>query len=162
MSTKIPLELIKPRLSKGNIIASGQSLAVSEINEFNGEPLGVFDNVSGILTLSLPGIGKFNITGFVSRYDVGTGQRGEQGVPGSSGVDGVLGAEGLQGPRGCRGPQGQQGKPGPRGPRGVEGPMGPTGATGSQGIRGMDGRVQVYIQSEDPGPVGAAALWIVP
>lgn len=162
MITKVPLNLVRPSNTSGNVVAQGQSLAVVPTPNSAGEPLGVMDNTTGVLTLNLPGIGKFSIGGFTTRFDVGVGERGTQGIPGTPGTDGVLGAEGLQGPRGCRGPAGPQGKPGPRGPRGVEGPMGPTGATGAQGIRGLDGRVQIYIQSEDPGPVGAGAIWIVP
>lgn len=162
MTTKIPLQLIRPANSRGNVVAEGQSLAVKPETNFTGEPLGVMDSTTGTLTLNLPGIGRFSISGFVTRFDVGVGERGTQGIPGTPGTDGVLGAEGLQGPRGCRGPAGPQGKPGPRGPRGVEGPRGPTGATGPQGIRGLDGRVQIYIQSEDPGPVGPGAIWMVP
>lgn len=162
MMTRIPLSLIKPNVSSGEVVAQGQSLAVeqrdADINEFNG----VYDNVSGVLTLNIPGYGKINISGFPTRFSVGTGMRGEPGREGSPGINGVLGGEGLQGPRGCRGPQGPQGKPGVRGPRGVVGPPGPRGATGPQGIRGQDGRVQIFIQSEDPGPVGAGSLWIRP
>lgn len=162
MTTKIPLALIKPNLVSGGIIAQGRSLAVQEqskeINEFNG----VYDNAGGILTLNIPGYGKINIGGFPTRFSVGTGMRGEPGREGTPGINGVLGGEGIQGPRGCRGPQGPQGKPGVRGPRGVQGPPGPKGSTGPQGIRGQDGRVQIFIQSEDPGPVGPGSLWIRP
>lgn len=161
MVTKVSMHMISPTTAAaGSVVAEGKALSVQPDLTAGQSVTGVFDPVMGITTISIPGYEPIHIRGYPTLSSMGTGRQGLPGFDGSPGVDGLLGAEGIQGPRGCRGPQGPQGKPGVRGPRGIEGPIGPTGSTGPQGIRGQDGRVQIYIQAEDPGAVGAGALWI--
>lgn len=162
MLTKVPLFLVMPNKTAGNVVAQGDSLRVESIPASDKQLDGVFDNVNGILSITIPGVGEVSIGGFNTVADLGEGRRGLPGSDGRPGVHGMIGLNGLQGSKGCRGPQGKSGKPGKRGPRGLEGPIGPTGATGPRGATGADGRVQIYIQSEDPGAVGAGALWMVP
>lgn len=157
---KAPLDMIQSPQQSGTVVAEGESLAIKPLSENIDQISGSFDDATGTITLNIPAHGKVVITGLPTSNSVGVGRAGNQGNDGTPGMDGLIGAIGDVGQRGCRGPAGPQGKPGPRGPRGVDGPPGPTGSTGPQGIRGQDGRVQIYIQSEDPGPIGAGALWI--
>lgn len=157
---KAPLDMIQSPVQSGTVVAEGASLSIKPESNSEGTPTGSFDDATGTLTIDIPVLGRLIITGLPTSNSVGIGRQGNQGNDGTPGMDGLLGSPGDVGQRGCRGPAGPQGKPGPRGPRGVDGPPGPTGSTGPQGIRGQDGRVQIYIQSEDPGPVGAGALWI--
>lgn len=157
---KAPLDMIQSPQQSGTVVAEGESLAIKPLSENIDQISGSFDDATGTITLNIPVYGKVTITGLPTSNSVGVGRAGNQGNDGTPGMDGLIGSVGDVGQRGCRGPAGPQGKPGPRGPRGVDGPPGPTGSTGPQGIRGQDGRVQIYIQSEDPGPIGAGALWI--
>jgi hypothetical protein len=159
--TRAPLELIQAGNSPGDVVNTGQGLQIQQ-GEMATELNGTFDNTTGTLRLSIPGLPVLRIDGFMTQSDVGTGREGVQGPQGTSGIDGIIGESGLQGKTGCRGPQGPQGTPGPRGPRGQQGEQGSVGATGGEGIPGLDGRVSIYISQDDPGAVGAGAIWIKP
>lgn len=159
--TRVSLSLIAPDKLSGNIVAAGNSLAVSPLDNVPTSLDGVYDSVNGILTIDIPNVGRVSIGGF-STSNSSTNISSIPGSDGRNGIDGLLGRDGLTGQRGCRGPQGKPGRPGVRGPRGLDGPPGPTGATGQRGLKGEDGRVQIFIQSDDPGAVGAGGLWVVP
>lgn len=158
---QIPLSMISPPQTEGNVVAEGSSLALSpltEITQFDGS----YDGVSGTITFEIPTIGIINITGLPTAATLGTGVKGADGVQGPAGLSAPLPRPGDRGPRGCRGPEGERGAPGARGPRGPIGPAGPTGPTGPKGADGADGLVKIFIMSDDPGPVGAGALWVKP
>lgn len=147
----------------GDVTSTGKGLSVDpDSDNSNTSVTGSFDNTTGILMLTIPGFEPIYINNFMTQSDVGTGAEGPQGVSGTPGVDGIIGESGLKGQRGCQGPQGPQGERGVRGPQGKQGEQGPSGPQGAQGIAGLDGRVSIYISDEDPGPVGAGALWIKP
>ena len=42
----------------------------------------------------------------------------------------------------------------------MQGDRGEKGDQGPQGPQGIPGVIQVYIQRDDPGPVGAGAVWV--
>lgn len=121
-----------------------------------------YDSSTGTLTLNLVNGQKLVIDGFMTQGSIGVGPAGSQGIAGTDGTDGLLGTDGQQGPQGCQGPPGRPGATGPRGAMGPQGPQGDIGPTGPKGDPGADGKVDVYIQTEDPGAVGAGALWIRP
>lgn len=126
------------------------------------EPSGKFDAVSGQLTISLPNMGTFVISGLPKTSDMGSGPAGADGSRGRDGIAGLNPRDGQRGPDGCIGADGQEGMPGKDGPRGREGDPGGPGPEGKQGEAGQDGRFAVYMQSTDPGPVGAGSVWIRP
>lgn len=163
--TKTPLSMLDAigepnsdvRFDGGEVITSPEQ----NINNL-GVQSGFFDDATGILTLQLVSGQKIQVSGFMTQGDIGTGPAGAQGIGGVDGTDGLLGRDGDPGPAGCQGPPGTPGSTGPRGemgPAGAEGPVGPIGPTGP---KGEDGKVDIYIQSDDPGSVGAGALWIRP
>jgi hypothetical protein len=160
--TQIPLDLISPGAVSGVLSAAGNSVHVTPSSNDVNELRGFYDPSQGILTLSIPNIGKINIAGFPTKSDVGVGRQGPSGRDGSAGIDGLIGEAGTKGSLGCRGPEGPQGRQGERGPRGLVGPQGQQGIQGIQGNDGRDGKVLIFIQSEQPGAVGAGAIWIRP
>lgn len=155
--------MINPGNTTGDVRSSGRSLVVETVpdtqaTEFSGN----FDNTNGVMELQIPGFDVLRISGFMTQSDVGLGKEGPQGNSGTPGINGVIGEHGLRGQRGCQGPQGAQGERGVRGPAGKQGEQGSQGPEGQEGLPGVDGRVQIYISDEDPGPVGAGAIWIKP
>jgi len=160
--TKASLNMISGGSTVGNVESSGRGLSIVADDEVADTLEGYYDNTSGTLTLSIPGYPVLRINNFMTQSDVGTGKEGPQGVSGNAGINGLLGENGLRGERGCRGPRGPVGERGVRGAQGKQGEQGPIGATGPQGEHGLDGKVSIYITTEDPGPVGAGALWIKP
>ena len=128
----------------------------------SGLASGRFDDASGTLILTLVNGSELRIAGFMTQGDIGTGPAGQQGIAGTDGTDGLMGTDGSQGQQGCQGPAGRAGATGPRGQQGIQGPAGDPGPEGPKGEPGVDGVVDVYIQTEDPGPVGAGALWVKP
>ena len=123
---------------------------------------GVYDQVTGTLTLRIPTIGTLNIEGLPRTADMGQGEQGRDGPMGTPGVAGLTARDGRRGPDGCLGPEGREGEPGRQGPRGREGPQGYIGIEGPKGPTGADARPNVYYQNEDPGAVGPGAIWIRP
>jgi hypothetical protein len=158
---RIPLSMVTPPQTAGTVVAEGVSLTLETPSEVL-EPTLEYDAVSGTMVLTLPGFAPVTASGLPTIATLGKGQRGLDGAEGAPGISSPLARPGARGPQGCRGPVGERGAPGPRGPRGQLGPMGPTGVTGPTGPAGVDGVVQVYIMSDDPGPVGPGALWIRP
>lgn len=159
--TRAPLEMIKGKGS-GTVVSEGRSLRVesgSGVEQVNFE--GHYEANTGVLTLSIPEYGKLSITGFLTPSAIPTVPR-QTGEKGRDGVDGTMGLDGRTGDTGCRGPEGPRGITGARGPRGHQGERGYTGATGATGERGSDGKVLVFVQDADPGPVGAFAFWLKP
>lgn len=161
--TRPGLSMINPGGSQGDVTSSGRSLKIEQVGtDIATDFAGSFDNTNGIFTLQIPGYPTLRINGFMTQSDIGLGKEGPQGQSGTPGINGIIGEHGNQGQRGCQGPQGPQGERGVRGPAGKQGEQGAQGPQGQEGIPGIDGRVQIYISNEDPGPVGAGALWIKP
>lgn len=161
--TKPTLDMIEVSGKAGTSVQfTGESLQLVE-EPFN---LGAivsniaFDDMTGKLTLTFSDGRTLVASGFMTRNNIGLGSQGAQGPQGIAGIDGLFGAPGLPGPIGPQGAQGPQGPLGPRGERGVQGDRGPTGPQGLQGPAGLDGVLKVFIQSTDPGAVGAGALWV--
>ncbi len=162
--TRPPVGLISAR-RKGNVISEGSSLTVEDISG-NGSSStldGFYDRTTGVLTINIPNQPTLMISGFLTEANLpsssGTTSKGDRG---RDGIDGMIGLDGGRGDQGCMGPEGKRGATGRPGPRGRQGIQGETGATGATGATGQDGRVLVFTQKEDPGPVGAFAIWLKP
>lgn len=163
--TRTPLSMLEARGEPGSDVRfSGEQVHTEPGADINNTGIvnGNFDDASGTLTLNLMNGQKVQIRGFMTQSDIGTGPEGPQGLSGMNGTDGLLGEDGLQGPPGCQGPPGAPGPTGPKGEVGPQGKQGDIGPTGPTGPKGDDGQVDIYIQTEDPGAVGAGALWIRP
>lgn len=162
--TKTPLDMIQAQGEPGTDVEfDGKQLVLTPQEAFlNSVVNGTFDAVTGTLTLSLANGNTIDIDGFLTQGDIGDAAQGPQGPVGPAGADGLVGVAGPQGPQGCQGPPGPAGRTGAPGVQGPIGPAGPQGEKGDKGDSGDDGTVQVYIQAEDPGAVGAGALWIRP
>lgn len=159
--TRAPLEMLQGKGS-GQVISTGRSLRVEQGQSVeNLEFEGHYESTSGTLTLSIPDLGKLRISGFLTNSSIPSISR-SSGEKGRDGLDGTMGLDGRTGDTGCRGPEGPRGITGARGQRGHQGDRGVTGATGATGERGTDGRILVFVQDTDPGPVGAFAFWIKP
>ena len=163
--TKTPLSMLEALGEPDSDVRfSGESVYTERDQNINNTGLqtGHFDDATGILTITLVNGQQLQIAGFMTQGDIGMGPPGTQGIGGTDGTDGLLGEDGLQGPAGCQGPPGTPGATGPRGEMGPQGAEGPQGAQGAKGDPGEDGQVDIYIQTEDPGPVGAGAFWVRP
>lgn len=158
---KVPLSAIETSVD-GQVAASDGSLTVVVSNTDASTPSGTYDNVSGTLVLTLPNYGAVSVSGFPRLADLGQGPSGRDGSAGSEGIAGLTPRDGRQGADGCVGQIGEEGKEGRAGARGVQGPQGVTGPTGARGATGKDGKFAVYFQADDPGAVGAGAIWIRP
>lgn len=162
--TRANISMISAR-QRGTVISEGVHLSVRDEGSGNiaTEFSGYFDRLTGTLTLSIPNQPKIQIAGFLTESSIpsssGTSIKGDRG---RDGVDGIVGLEGRRGQQGCIGPEGERGATGIPGPRGKIGPTGVTGATGATGERGEDGKVLIFTQADDPGPVGAFAIWVKP
>lgn len=159
--TRAPLNMIKGQ-GAGQVISEGRTLRVESGTtvddvEFGGH----YESTSGILTLSIPDHGKLRISGFLTPNSIPTQSR-TPSEKGRDGLDGTMGLDGRTGDTGCRGQEGPRGITGARGVRGHQGERGHTGSTGATGEKGSDGKILVFVQDSDPGPVGAFALWIKP
>lgn len=163
--TKTPLSLLQARGAPNSDVRFSGSEVVTEADQ-NINNAGIasanYDSQTGTLTLNLVNGSKMQITGFMTAGDIGVGPAGPQGNSGSNGADGLIGEAGERGVSGCAGPAGAPGATGPKGEMGPQGPEGPPGPTGPQGPAGKDGKVDVYIQTADPGAVGPGALWVRP
>jgi len=163
--TRTPLSMLEARgRPNSDVRYDGKEVGTQEDEDINNTGVigGSFNDVTGTLKLTLVNGQSIEIRGFMTQGDIGVGPAGAQGIGGVDGTDGLLGEDGLQGPPGCEGPPGTPGATGPQGEMGAQGEMGPMGATGATGPKGEDGKVDIYIQSADPGAVGAGALWIRP
>jgi len=163
--TKTPLSMLDAYGDPDSDVRfSGESVFTSKDQNLNNAGLhaGHFDDATGVLTVTLVNGQKMQIAGFMTQGDIGTGPAGSQGIGGVDGTDGLLGEDGLQGPAGCQGPPGTPGATGPRGEMGPQGGEGPPGIQGAKGDNGENGQVDIYIQTADPGPVGAGAFWVRP
>lgn len=163
--TKIPLSMINASGAPDDDIRfDGDDILVTpdgdERRLGSGVSQGVFDDVSGTLTISLIDGTTVNVPGFVTKATLGTGQQGQHGASGTSGANGTDGQHGATGAVGCMGPSGAPGIPGQKGDLGYTGDRGIQGDRGITGDRGVKGVIQTYIQSADPGPVGAGAIWV--
>ncbi len=161
MLNRPPLSMIDSGQTKGKVVATGRELKVEVddptlATEFKGH----YDHIMGTMTLSVPGFPVVKFRGFLTNRDLKHGREGQEGEGGKDGVTGLDGIDGQHGHRGCLGPEGPRGRPGQRGPRGQRGPEGGSGNKGTQGERGEPGEMMVYFQKEDPGAVGAGALWV--
>lgn len=163
--TRTPLSMLEARgVPNSDVRYDGFEVKTQEDQNMNntGVISGKFNDVTGTLSLTLVNGQSVEIRGFMTPGDIGVGPSGPQGIGGVDGADGLLGEDGLQGPPGCQGPPGTPGVTGPQGEMGAQGEAGPPGATGPTGPKGDDGQVDIYIQTADPGAVGAGALWIRP
>lgn len=163
--TRTPLSMLEARgAPNSDVRFDGREVNTQKDENINntGVTSGKFDDVTGTLSLTLVNGQSVEIRGFMTHGDIGVGPEGPQGIGGVDGTDGLLGEDGLQGPPGCQGPPGTPGVTGPQGEMGAQGEAGPPGMTGPTGPKGDDGQVDIYIQTEDPGAVGAGALWIRP
>lgn len=160
--TRPPVELIGSN-RQGQVIAEGGRLKVSGGNNGNETDLsGYYDPTSGTLTLSVPNYPKLTVSGFLTKSSIPRNPVSTVGQRGRDGIDGTIGLDGRTGDTGCQGPRGPRGITGARGPRGERGLQGARGERGEKGERGSDGRVLVFVQDTDPGPVGAFAIWVRP
>lgn len=158
---KVPLSAIETSMD-GQVNASDGALTVVVANTDATTPTGTYDGVAGTLVLTLPEYGAITVSGFPRLADLGQGPSGRDGAAGSAGLAGLTPRDGRQGSDGCIGQIGEEGKEGRAGARGVQGPQGATGPTGPRGLPGKEGKFAVYFQADDPGAVGAGAIWIRP
>ena len=161
MSTvQLPIELITAE-ADGDVIAEGGQVKV-DTTSADTELSASFDNVQGILTLTIPKLGTVRAGGFPTSSDVGLGTKGDSGSGGRDGVDGTVGIDGQRGADGCIGPQGQRGEGGKQGIRGQQGQKGYAGNQGIKGDQGDAGKFSVFIQSTEPvgEQVIAGSIWI--
>ena len=159
MSIEIPLDLVKAE-TDGPVQSVNGQLVVESNSTSTTTFAGSFDDVQGVLTLTIPNLGALRITGFPTTTAVGVGDKGDTGAAGRDGVDGTLGSDGQRGADGCVGPQGgrgEQGKTGARGQQGEQGQIGPTGATGPTGEPGV---VKIYMQADEPLNANPGEIWI--
>lgn len=161
MLNRPPIEMLDAGQQSGDIVSSGNGLTV-EVDDENiaTEFKGHYDPVIGVLSLEIPGYPRIRFTGFLTNRDLKEGRQGADGEAGTNGIAGLDGTDGDQGHRGCIGPKGPRGLPGQRGPRGQRGVEGKRGVQGEQGERGDPGQLMMFFQKEDPGPVGASAIWV--
>jgi len=161
MITQVPTELITTGKSVGQVVSDGRSLQIVPKDTSIATNLYAYmDDASGTLTLGIPNFPELSISGFLTQASIKEGRSGKDGKDGDVGLSGLEGSDGEDGGRGCIGPQGPQGKRGMRGMRGKQGPNGEIGPTGPTGATGAAGSLQVFVQSEDPGDVGAGSLWV--
>lgn len=161
MQQKVPTNvMISP--TDGPLVSKEGQIVTESQSEIITEPSGTFDPLTGVLTLSLPNVGSFNITGLPTTSDMGSGPAGQMGARGRDGIAGLNPLDGQRGADGCMGADGSEGLPGKDGPRGREGDPGGPGPIGEEGPAGQDGKFAVYFQQSDPGPVGAGSVWIRP
>ncbi len=160
MQIEIPIDMISAE-ADGSVESVNGQLTVNSGTDTTTYT-GSFDDVQGVLTITIPKIGTLQITGFPTTTGVGQGTKGDAGVAGRDGVDGTLGADGQRGADGCIGPQGSRGdagKTGARGQQGQQGELGPTGATGATGATGV---MQIYMQADMPegSEILPGAIWV--
>lgn len=161
MITLVPSDLISAGNATGQVTSDGRSLQVIPKNANIASSLYAYmDDASGTLTLGIPDFPELSIKGFLTQASIREGREGKPGSDGDVGLSGLEGSDGEDGGRGCIGPQGPQGKRGMRGMRGKQGPNGEIGPTGPTGSTGKSGSLQVFVQSDDPGDVGAGSLWV--
>lgn len=163
--TKTPLGMLEAKgTPDSDVRFTGQEVVAQPDKNINNTGIknASYDSLTGTLTLTLVNEEVIEIDGFFTADDAGSGPEGLQGIDGTDGADGLLGKDGLQGPQGCQGPPGTPGATGPKGVQGLQGEKGNRGDEGKKGNDGDDGVIDVYIQTEDPGTVGAGALWVKP
>jgi hypothetical protein len=166
MLTKPPISMLSAVGKPGSNVSFDGARVVLEApgEEVVGKTLvsGQFDDSTGTLVMLLGDGSTLSISGFITPNSIGVGVTGPTGPKGDPGADGLIGEPGPQGPQGCQGPPGIPGRTGAPGIPGAVGDRGPIGPTGPTGPAGLDGVVKIYIQAEDPGSVGAGALWVRP
>lgn len=162
--TRTPIEMIEAQGAPGTDVQfDGKELFLADQQQTLVTVTGGnFDSVAGVLTITLSNGQELDVPGFLTQGDIGEAAQGPQGPAGPAGSDGLVGVQGTQGPQGCEGPPGPPGRTGSPGVQGLQGPQGPEGPAGPQGEKGEDGIVKMYIQAEDPGAVGAGAVWVRP
>ncbi|QYW03415.1 hypothetical protein pEaSNUABM14_00114 [Erwinia phage pEa_SNUABM_14] len=163
MVEKVDISLLKTNAS-GKVVATQGGVSV-DVAEDETTLQGAFDQLTGVLSINIPSIGKLAISGLPTIYSIGYGPEGGVGASGRDGIDGLMGSDGKRGTDGCVGPRGIDGLPGKQGYVGIRGPAGPTGATGPTGAPGNPGVVAVFVQDTDPAQdqeVPAGAIWVRP
>ena len=158
---EIPLDLIQAN-SDGPVKSVNGELVVDSGSSSTATYAGSFDDVQGVLTLTVPNLGTLRISGFPTTAAVGIGTKGDTGESGRDGVDGTLGADGQRGADGCVGPMGSRGDTGKTGARGQQGEQGQRGPTGATGPTGADGVIKVFMQADPPDGFGVVpgSIWI--
>jgi hypothetical protein len=163
MLTKPPLGLVHAGRRSGPVSSDSVSLKVLPKDDSISVSLEAnYDEVKGVLHLSVPGYPELEISGFMTPLFIREGKQGKPGYPGRQGVDGIDGLDGPQGPQGCIGPKGPEGRPGQRGPLGQQGAQGQQGPNGPTGEAGESGSLQVFIQNDEPDNPTHGALWVKP
>lgn len=164
--TKAKPGMIDPGGKVDSVLTSeGHKVVLKEgLESLQGKKLisGTFDDSNGTLQLLMEDGETLNISGFMTQSNIGVGATGPTGPTGAPGADGLIGGQGPQGPPGCEGPAGPIGRTGQPGQTGLPGERGPAGPIGPTGPQGPPGVLNVFIQSDDPGAVGAGSLWVKP
>ena len=163
MVEKVDITLLKTNAS-GPVVATQGGVSV-DTSEDDSTLNGSFDQLTGVIALNIPTIGKLLISGLPTIHSIGYGPAGGVGPSGRDGLDGLMGGDGKRGTDGCPGPRGSDGLQGKQGYVGWRGPAGPTGPIGPTGAPGNPGRVMVFVQDTDPAvdnEVEAGAIWVRP
>lgn len=163
MVEKVDIALLKTNAS-GPVKATQGGVTVDTEEDYSTLS-GSFDQLTGVLALNIPTIGKIQIAGLPTIHSIGYGPSGDVGPSGRDGLDGLMGGDGRRGTDGCPGPRGSDGLQGKQGYVGNRGPAGPTGPTGPTGSPGNPGKVMVFVQDTDPAidnEISAGAIWVRP
>lgn len=163
MVEKVDISLIKANAS-GPVVATQGGINV-DTSEDDSQLTGSFDQLTGLLAINIPNIGKLQISGLPTIHSIGYGPAGGVGPSGRDGIDGLMGNDGRRGTDGCPGPRGNDGLQGKQGWVGNRGPAGPTGPTGPTGAPGNPGVVAVFVQDTDPAieqEIPPGAIWVRP
>lgn len=162
-NSSVKINMLSSENRSGDLQVSEGSLRIIPDDKApNGKMRGYVDSTTGTLTIDIPNHGKIEVSGFLTRDDIGRGAEGSRGNQGNQGTDGAIGLDGEKGNQGPRGEVGDRGVPGVRGPRGKQGNVGKQGPSGGRGIKGDDAMINMFIQEADPGAPGAGAVWVKP
>lgn len=144
----------------GDIAYDGTKIVRDDEPQATGKPEGFVDRENGEIYLNIPGLAEYHISGLPTLDSIGKGRQGERGKLGKTGTTGKIMSQGDKGDIGERGDKGVQGRDGNDGYRGYKGDMGEDGDVGDKGYVGGAGQIPYFIQSEDPGNVGAGGVWV--
>lgn len=144
----------------GDIAFDGKSYVQEETKQATGNIEGYADKHNGEIFINIPGLAEFKVSGLPTIDSIGRGKQGDSGVSGRSGNNGKIQPQGVKGQLGKQGARGEQGRDGNDGYRGYKGDDGQQGDIGEKGEQGGAGQIPYFIQSEDPGNIGAGGVWI--
>lgn len=144
----------------GDIAYNGKNIEKDKEYVATGQPEGYVDRERGELYINIPGLAEFKIDGLPTLDSIGKGKQGHRGKSGNQGNTGKMQSQASKGVQGERGVRGEQGRDGNDGYRGYRGDTGEQGEKGEKGEKGGKGQIPYFIQSEDPGNIGAGGVWI--